>query len=201
MFKKAIFSYTFFLVGVIAAWLFVTLHVSQKDIQKFQALKQKGQAIAAASHASATKQNRAGVRKDLWITQEGGRRLHNRIESASSVLTLTPIDDHLDIIEHLNQIQCSLQEKIIEQDGKVSQQVRYFDADSGIYQYSINSFTAQTVALSLYRLPGSDLPKTFDKKTPYLKGVAKDVSFAVAGKASQFQAKHFKATFSGKQDD
>ena len=201
MFKKAIFSYTFVLVGVIAAWLFMTLHVSQKDIQKFQALKQKGQAIAAASHASTTKQNRAGVRKDLWITQEGSRRLHNRIESASSVLTLTPVDDHLDIIEHLHQIQCSLQDKIIEQDGKVTQQVRYFDADSGMYQYSINSFTAQTVALSLYRLPGSDLPKTFDKKTPYLKGVAKDVSFAVAGKASQFQAKHFKATFSGKQDD
>lgn len=201
MFKKAIFTYTTILAGIIAAWLFFTLHITQNDFKRFRELQKRGQAIAAASNSKSTKQNRAGVRKDLWITQEGGVRLHDRIESASSVLTLTPIDDHMDIIEHLNQIRCSMQDKIAEQNGIFSQQVRYFDANSGIYQYSSNRFTAETVSLALYKLPGKDLPLSVSKNSPYLKGVAKDVSFAVAGKASQFQAKHFKASFGGQKDD
>jgi hypothetical protein len=201
MFRKTIFAYTFVIVGLIAGWLFITLHVTQNDFKEFKVLQEKGQAIASASHGKSTKQNRAGVRKDLWITQEGGARLHDRIESASSELTLTPVDDHLDIIEHLSQIHCSMQDKIVEQNGKTFQQVRYFDANTGIYQYSTNRFTAQTVSLALFRLPGKDLPEALSKSSPYLKGVAQDVSFAVAGKASQFQAKHFKASIVGQKDD
>lgn len=201
MFRKAMFSYIFVIVGFIAAWLFLTLHISQNDLKRFKALQQKSRATATASHHQSTKQNRAGVRKDLWIAQEGGVRLHNRIESASSTLTLTPVDDHMEIIENLNNIHCAMQDKVSTQAGKWSQQVRYFDAGTGIYQYSTNRFTAQTVALSLFRLPGSDLPNSFAQHAPYLKGVAQDVSFAVAGKASQFQAKHFKASFVGQQDD
>jgi hypothetical protein len=201
MFKKTVFSYTFVLVGLIAAWLFLTLHVTQNDRKRFKELQLKGQAIASASHNQPTKQNRAGVRKDLWITQADGKRLHDRIESGSSTLTLTPVDDHLDIIEHLNQIHCSMQDKISEENGKLFQQVRYFDANSGIYQYSTNRFTAEAVSLALFHLPGSDLPASLSKSSPYLRGVAQDVSFAVAGKASQFQAKHFKASFVGQKDD
>jgi hypothetical protein len=145
MFKKAVFSYTFMLVGIVAAWLFLTLHISSKDLMRFKELKKKGQAIASTSKSSSATQNRAGVRKDLWITQEGGKRLHNKIESASSILTLTPIDDHMEIIENLHQIRCSMQDKIINENGKITQQVRYFDANSGLYQYSISRFSAETV--------------------------------------------------------
>ncbi len=201
MFKKTIFSYTFVIVGAIAGWLFLTLHVSQNDRNRFKELQQKGHAIAAASQSKSTQQNRAGVRKDFWITQEDGVRLHDRIESASSTLTLTPVDDHMDIIENLYQIRCSMQDKITLQEGQTFQQVRYFDADTGLYQYSLNRFTAQAVSLALYRLQGKDLPTNFTKQKPYLKGVARDVSFAIAGKASQFQAKHFKASFVGEKDD
>ena len=201
MFKKAVFSYTFMLVGVVAAWLFLTLHISSKDLMRFKELKKKGQAIASASKSSSATQNRAGVRKDLWITEEGGKRLHNKIESASSILTLTPIDDHMEIIENLHQIRCSMQDKIINENGKTTQQVRYFDANSGLYQYSISRFSAETVALSLFRLPGSDLPESLSQKSPFMKGVAKDVSFALSGKASAFQAKYFKASFGGEKND
>jgi len=201
MFKKTIFSYTFIIVGIIAGWLFFTLHVSQNDRKRFRELQQKGHAIAEASQSRSTQQNRAGVRKDFWIMQEDGVRLHDRIESASSTLTLTPVDDHMDIIEKLYQIRCSMQDKITLQEGQISQQVRYFNADTGLYQYSLGRFTAETVSLALYRLPGKDLPTTFAKKSPYLKGVAKDVSFAIGGKTSQFQAKHFKASFVGAKDD
>jgi hypothetical protein len=201
MFRKAVFAYTFVIAGLVAAWLFLTLHVSEGDRQRFKVLQQKGHAIAAASNARSTQQSRAGVRKDLWITEEGGARLHDRIESASSTLTLTPVGDHMDIIEHLNQIRCSMQDKIVYQNQKWVQHVRYFEADTGIYQYSTNQFSAQTVSLALFRLPGRELPAALTQSAPYLKGIAQDVSFAAGGKASQFQAKRFKASFVGQKND
>lgn len=200
MFKKTIFSYAVGIVGAIAAWLFLTLHVSNADRLRYKKLQEKGRAIARASYPASTKQNRAGVRKDLWITQPDGTRLHDRIESSSSILTLTPIDDHLEIIETLNQIHCSMQERLMEQNGKPFQQIRYFEATSGIYQYSTSRFKAEAVSLALFRLPGNQLPISLVHSTPYLRGVAQDVSFAVAGKASQFQAKNFKASFASQKE-
>ncbi len=199
MLKKAAFAYTFVLIAGLGLWLFSTLHISKADRIRFKELQQKGKAVLQASHPRSSQQSRAGVQKDLWITGADGRRLHDRIESLSSVLTLTPIDDHLDIIEHLSQIHCSMQDRITEQEGQPVQQVRYFEAASGIYQYSTNRFTAQSVSLALFRLPGTDLPLSFSQKSPFLKGIAQDVSFAVAGKSSQFQAKYFKATFEGEK--
>ena len=58
--------------------------------------------------------------------------------------------------------------------------------------YASQEFLAQSVALSLYRLGGHELPKEMLAK-PFLKGIAEDVSFAVSGKSPQFKAKHFKA--------
>ncbi len=205
MFRKAIFSYTFVSMGLLAVWIFSSLHVTAQDLMRFRNLQKKGQAIAAASHQRISEQKRAGVRKDLWITQPDGKRLHDRIESQSSILKLAPVDDHLDIIEHLNNIQCSMQDKIVKAQEKWIQQVRYFEAQTGIYQYSTNQFTAEVVSLALFRVAGEELPPALKLSsahlTPYLKGVAQDVSFAVSGKASQFQAKHFKASFIGQKDD
>ena len=200
MFGKTIFSYTCLIGGVIGGWLFFNLHITEKDKKLFKELQEKGRAIAQASELSTTQQNRIGVRKDLWVTQVDGKRLHDRIESESSTLTLIPVNDHLDIVENLNQIRCSMQDRVFDQNGKLFQQIRHFDATSGIYRYSTNSFNAKTVSLALFRLPGADLPLSLSRSAPYLKGVAQDVSFAVAGKASQFQAKQFKATFNEQKE-
>lgn len=199
MFKKAVLLYTSALLGLIGICLFFVFHVSETDRKHLRRVQSKGVATLQASQS--TEQNRGGVCKDLWIVQADGTRLHDRIESASSVLVLTPINDHLDIIEHLNQIHCSMQDRFEERNGKMMQQIRCFEALSGIYQYSTNRLTAQNVSLSLFRLPGSDLPSSFSSTNSYLRGIAQDVSFAIAGKASQFQAKQFKATFIGKSEE
>lgn len=196
MFKQTTFFSILILMAVMGTYLFLTLHISTHDLNHFKKLQTAGKAIAETSHSRSTKQHRGGVQKDLWITQPDGNRLHHRIESASSVLTLTSVEDHLDIVEHLNQIHCSLQDRIAEQNGAPFQQIRAFDAASGMYRYSTASFSAQTVALSLFRLPGTTLPLSLSQSTPYLKGVAEDVSFAASG---AFQAKQFKATFVGKE--
>lgn len=73
------------------------------------------------------------------------------------------------------------------------QQIRFLAAEDGLYRYTTQEFLAQSVALSLYRLEGHNLPKETVTVKPFLKGIADDVSFAVSGKNPQFQAKHFKA--------
>jgi hypothetical protein len=112
-----------------------------------------------------------------------------------------PIDDKLDIIENLQQIQCWMQDKLYAQGKVAMQQMRFFEADQGIYQYSTQRFAANTVALSLFRVPGIQLPATIDPRTAFLRGIAQDVSFSIAGKTTQFQAKEFKATLLSQQEE
>jgi hypothetical protein len=98
------------------------------------------------------------------------------------------------VIENLEKIQCWMQDKLfVTPDASKMQQTRFFIADHGTYQYSTQKFLAQTVELSLFRLPGHTLPQTFDPKAAFLKGIAKDVSFSVSGKVPHFQAEQFKA--------
>ena len=195
MFRKTVLIYTSAILGLIGICLFFVLHISEADRRQLKKIQVKGLATIQTS----TEQNRGSVCKDLWIAESDGKRLHDRIESASSVLVLTPVNDHLDIIEHLNQIHCSMQDRIEERDGKIVQQVRCFDALTGVYQYSANRLTAKNVSIALFRAPGSDLPSSFS--SPFLTGIAQDISFAIAGKASQFQAKQFKATFAQKNEE
>lgn len=190
MFKKtAIFS-TLILGCAVSCWLFKLLYISQKDRDRYAQMMARGKTIARVSQNQESQQQRLGVRKDLWLAQEDKSRLHHCILSQTSLLTLLPVDDKVDIVEHLQNLHCWMQDKLYPD----TQQVRYFEAEQGLYQYSIQKFTASRVALSLFRLPGSQLPSTIDPKKAFLRGVAQDVSFAIAGKATQFQAEQFKAT-------
>ena len=189
MFKRAGLVYTSALVSIITFCLFFSFRLSHKDLSH---LKNKGAVITAASAT----QHRGAVCKDLWIAQAEGKRLHDKIESLSSTLILTPKKGHLEIVEHLNGVHCAMQDRL----DKETQHVRLFDALTGVYEYSTSRLTAQTVTLALFRLPGTDLPSSFSHAHPYLAGVAEDVSFALAGKASQFQAKQFKASFAQKEE-
>jgi hypothetical protein len=78
--------------------------------------------------------------------------------------------------------------------------MRYFDAASGSYEYSTSQFLASSVSLSLFRIAGTELPVSVQGMTPFLKGIAEDVSFGASGPSSQFQAKRFKASF-GRQKE
>ncbi len=200
MFKRAIFI-TGLCMGVITfGWLFKLTYLSSEDCVRFKALSKSGKAIAKAAHAQQSHQNRSGVRKDLWLSQQDRTRLHYRIDSKSSVLTLLPIDDKVDIIENLQQIKCWMQDKLYAQGNVPMQQMRFFEADHGIYQYSSQRFAANSVALSLFRLPGIALPTSVDPKAAFLRGIAQDVSFSIAGKTTQFQAERFKATIQSQKE-
>jgi hypothetical protein len=194
MFKRAIFITALGMAAVSSAWLVKLCYLSPSDHTKYVKLLEAGRAVAKATRSEQTHQTRSGVRKDLWLSQQDRSRLHYRIDSKSSVLTLLPIDDKVDIIENLQHIKCWMQDKLYAEGDVVMQQMRFFEADQGIYQYSTQRFAANSVVLSLFRIPGIQLPTAVDPSKAFLRGIAQDVSFSIAGKATQFQAQKFKAT-------
>ncbi|HEX2579173.1 MAG TPA: hypothetical protein VHK67_02070 [Rhabdochlamydiaceae bacterium] len=194
MFKKAIFISALCMAAVSVGWLVKLVYLTDADRVKYVKLLEAGRAVARATKNEQTHQTRGGVRKDLWLSQEDHSRLHYRIESKSSVLTLLPIDDKVDIIENLQHLKCWMQDKLYAEGDVVMQQMRFFEADQGVYQYSTGQFAANSVILSLFRVPGVQLPTTIDPSKAFLQGIAQDVSFSIAGKTTQFQAQKFKAT-------
>ncbi|MBI2742937.1 MAG: hypothetical protein HYX48_03375 [Chlamydiales bacterium] len=178
-------------------WTLLVCRVKQSDIVAYQKNKQTQlNSSNPEALSSSTHQTRQGVRKDIWFTQEDSSRLHTRIESASSLLTIQPKGSSFEIVEELQKIHCWMQDRLIAEGGKPMQQMRYFEADRGTYLYTTQQFLAQNVAISLFRLPGQTLTFDQSRTAPFIRGVAQDVSFSVSGKSPQFQAKNFKAQFS-----
>ena len=169
--------------------------VQEKDIHLAREQHQHKKMAKSTPLFSTTEQHRKGVIKEIWFSQEEGDRLHHRICSDTSLLTIVPDGNKLDLIEKLNNITCWMQDKLYTETGKATpfQQARFLKAQEGFYKYSTQEFMAQSVDLSLYRLEGIELPLQSVKIKPFLKGIAKDVSFSVSGKTSQFKAQQFKA--------
>lgn len=200
MFKKAILTTSVFTALVSLGWIFNLIYPSFDQMEEYRHLKKAGKVMASTTPQESTRQYRNGVRKDLWLAQPDQSRLHDRIESANSILTLIPCDDKLDIVENLKQLKCWMQDKLYNQNGLPMQQMRFFVADEGLYQYSTQKFTAKSVALSVFRLPGTQLLTQIDPSKAFLQGIAQDVSFSIAEKNPQFQAQHFKANLIAQEE-
>lgn len=200
MLSKRYLQALILLFAVAAIWCFGVAVPQKKDLENYKAFLQKSVKVSSSKSAKATDQRRESVRKDIWFAEEDYSRLHYRIDSRASTLTLIPNDDKLDIIESLEGIQCWMQDKFYSTGANPMQQVRYFEADRGTYQYTTQQFLAKSVALSLFRVPGQNLPTKLDPKTAFLQGIAQDVSFSVAGKMTAFQADRFKATLKGQNE-
>lgn len=158
MFKRAMFITSLCMAAIGSLWLVKLIYLSSEDRIKYQKLLHAGRAIAKATKSEQTHQTRGGVRKDLWLSQQDRTRLHHRIDSKSSVLTLLPIGDKVDIIENLQQIKCWMQDKLYAQGNVAMQQMRFFEADQGIYQHSTQRFAANSVILSLFGFEGCSFP-------------------------------------------
>lgn len=188
--------YTALLAPVIGFFLFEMCWMHQKDLGHYEEMVK--QRKIASSHSNApTNQHRKGVRKEIWFSQDDSSRLHYQIASEGSLLTLTPIKNKFEVVEELKGIKCWIQDKLYEDDRGDSpmQQSRFIEAQEGQYRYTTQEFTATGVALSLFRLPGHELPTgNVDASKAFLRGVARDISLFFSGKTPQFQAGHFQAT-------
>lgn len=143
-------------------------------------------------------QARKQVRKDIWIAQSSTERLHNRIESDGSLLILQPKGGSIEVIEKLQGVRCWIQEKIYTTGTYPIQQIRFFLADEGIYRYRHQNFQASDVTLSMYKIPGTNLPWNLTPYNPFLKGIAEEITFSIQKGVPLFQATHFKASLGTK---
>jgi hypothetical protein len=184
------------LLGIVTLfWGYSLFHVRSEDITLIKQKINEQELATSKSIFSTTQQQRKNVVKEIWFSGEDHSRLHYRVFSESSLLTIKPEGKSFDLVEKLDKIKCWMQDKLYEPNAGVGpmQQVRFLAAEEGLYRYTSQEFLAQTVALSLFRLDGHELPKETLTSKPFLKGVAEGVSFAVSGKNPQFKAKHFKA--------
>ncbi len=195
MFRKATIFSLLALVILTALWGLATLRIRPGDVAHFKERFQQEEAATSKNLFSTSHQQRKGVVKEIWFTQEDSSRLHYRISSESSLLTIKPQGNSVDLVEKLENIKCWMQDKLYDASSSTgaTQQVRFLAAQEGLYRYTSQEFLAQSVALSLFRLGGHELPNETLTTRPFLKGRAEDVSFSVSGKTPQFNAKHFKA--------
>jgi len=164
-------------------------------VKRYQNLQKKEEIASSTQAIASTHQIREGVRKEIWVSQEDGSRLQYRIASATSTLSILPGEKRVQIMENLHNIHCLMQDKLYTAQGHPEQQVRLLEAKEGVYDYQAHAFQAQTVELSLLRLPGKTLPPSCTSQNAFLSGVAKDVSFSFGEKAPKFHAQQFKALF------
>ncbi len=191
------------LLLMLLLWAGIFGRAHESDYEACRLIKQQEEAASKKSLATTTHQNRKGVVKEIYFSQEDQTRLHYRIESESSHLTLKPNGHKTDLIEKLEKIKCWMQDKVYTTSPgtKMMQQMRFLEAEEGIYRYASQQFLAQSVGLSLFRLSGHDLPNDLNREIPFMRGVAQDVSFSVSGKTPQFQAQHFKALLSNQTQE
>jgi hypothetical protein len=178
---------TFFLLGLF--WYNAVCRIHPKDRENYLLESPSEKPLNAL-------QIREGVSKDLYIVKQDRSRLHYKIESASSICKLASHDRKIEITEELNAIQCWAQEKIYLSAHDAMQQVHYFEAQKGVYDFNTQRFSAPDVFLSLFRQTGEDIIKTTENRTLLMEGVAQNVSFSMASKDPSLQTTHFKANLS-----
>ena len=202
MFRRVTIGFSL-LLGILAlVWGYSLVHIRADDVNRIKKKVSEQKLATSTSVFTTSQQQRKGVVKEIWFSQEDNSRLHYRIFSESSLLTIKPEANGFDLIEKLEKIKCWMQDKLYEPTAGAGpmQQIRFLAAEDGLYRYASQEFIAQAVALSLYRLNGHELPQETISSKPFLKGIAEDVSFAVSGKSPQFKAKHFKAELNTLED-
>ncbi len=184
----------FLLIG--SVWVYQICFLRQSDIEWIKKLKEEKVLADTKNQFSATSQKREGVRKEIWFSEEEGVRLHYKIESASSLLTFAPKENKIDIVENLENLKFWMQDRIYQDPAmqKKMQQVRFLEADHGIYRITSQEFLAESVKVALFRLPNDTLPEIIDPGSAFLHGLSESIFFSISGKMPQFEAHNFRAS-------
>lgn len=200
--KKQLF-YTFLIVFFCLLTISVLqlFYLKPQDRLKYSRLMQAQKKAARFSKKEPIHQQRFNVQKDIWYL-ENGMRLHFSLFSTDSFLSLKEKNGKFELVEDLKNLHCFAQEKIYfnSHTHQWEQKLRYFKAKKGTYLFPSHQFLSDMINLYFYDLEGTDLPKDITPFSPYLKGVASQVSFMFSDKKSHFKAYHFKASFDTAQE-
>lgn len=150
-----------------------------------QLLKRANPSSLLESHPSyQAKQYRQGVQKSFWY-EKGDQRLEFLLTSADAELVYEKQGNSQEIVEHMHDVRCLLQEEIyyLPRDPHPMQTVRCFEADSAEYHYTSNRLIADHAKMTLFTLPGNELILPMDDDVPTMSCYADSVEVAfVEGK-------------------
>lgn len=190
------------LFGALLLIIGISIIPTESSLNRYKRLIQqtKEENVEAATH----KQNRQGVRKDLFVSHPD-HRLQAMLTCPVSELTLTHGKGEAEVVENLKKFQCLMQEELYYIDsegrkmprgniGKPMQIVRDFNALSGSFYYQRQMLIAERVFVSRYILPGHSLPELIKDAQPTMKGVARSSELNF-GSGFKFKAENLKATF------
>lgn len=168
------------------------VEIKEEDVVKYQALVEDSATIKSKKSLEIhpTTQKREGVQKDFFFINNE-ERLHMKMQSKESTLTLYQNKGKFEAVEHLKEIFSIVQEEI---DSKHNTQaVRTFLAPSGIYTFPSHQFIADSAELAFYQLEGTKLPPISTLPKPFIRGSADRVVFDATTKTPAFSAEHLRA--------
>lgn len=187
MFKRTSYLFLGLWVAVIATGVFYFLNVGEEDLVHFRKLHSQAEHESGAERG---KQLKRGVLKELWVMKEG-HPLHVRLESEAAELNVERKEMRSSVSEKMNNLVCVIQEKVSPEENW--QLVEVMEADFATYFYRTDSFKADQVKLFRYKLPGIEIPDTFDGLTPIMKGFAREVEFKIKEDGLDFKASNITA--------
>ncbi len=187
MFRRTSYVFLGLWVAVIAVGVLYFLNVGEEDLVHFRKLHSHAQPISGEERG---KQLKKGVLKELWVMKEGVPH-HIRLESEAAELTVERKEMRSNVSEKMNNLVCIIQEKVSPEENW--QLIEVMEADFATYFYRTDSFKADQVKLVRYKIPGVELPDTFEGIKPIMKGFARQVDFKIKADGLDFKASNITA--------
>ena len=189
-FSTLIFSF----LSILALFVFFLIfRMDRNDLDTYKKIVEEKSSSVSEYEGH---QSRTGVTKNIWYTPSGKEeRLHFKMISDFSELKFIHKNTSSVVVEDLSNVKCLMQESLGEDETGTFQQIRLLNAKEATYNYTSSVFNAESVFLDIYRIPGHDLPslEKLSNYSPFLKGIAKTVTFTLEGGALNFEASQLKA--------
>lgn len=170
MHKKAVFVSLFLVIALLGYMTSHFLWVDSSDKAAYENLQNLTKTDTAKE--SKTRQDKTNVRKELW-NPYGGKRLHTRLISDSSRLTLARSEGKEEVVEEMQNVFLLTQEELKDN----FQTLRIVIAKEATYFFKDERVVAERVKLFRFKLPGEILPEEFPTEKPLMEGEAKWVEF------------------------
>ncbi len=164
----------------IALWLLIMVggafyffHIDENDVNNYKALHQQG---TIEQNGEKGRQVKKGILKELWVMKEG-KPLHIRLKSDDALLTVEKKESKSEVVEEMSNLVCLMQEELFPDENR--QIVQKIEAAKAIYLYRTDSFLADNVLMTRYKIPGNTLPEDIANEKPIFKATASKVRFQI----------------------
>lgn len=138
-----------------------------------------------------SKQYRQDICRDIYTEQ-----LQTRLVAAQGIMVYIQDTQKSGFVEELTQVECWMQEEILQTPAGPVQVVRHIKAEQACFDYRTNTLTAEAVSFERYQLPEEKLNFTVGK--PTLTGQAASAVMTFSDGKPNFEAKRLKLQLPGK---